>query len=108
MNAISAKWRLTWKTGEYERVTKARLVARGFSQREGNDYYEHFAPTLTASCIRLLAAIACEIVLGLCHCDAEQALVKSSLEDFFLRLPQSCGNMSGDVVRLNRSLYGFK
>ena len=40
---------------------KARVVARGFSQREGIDYFETFAPTPAAACIRLLAATACEL-----------------------------------------------
>ena len=34
--------------------------------------------------------------------------VQSNLEDMFLRLPQGCDNMSGNVERLNRSLYGLK
>ena len=25
-----------------------------------------------------------------------------------MRLPQGCGNLSGDIVRLNKSLYGLK
>ena len=66
-------------------------------------------PTPAAACIRLLAATAYELVFDLCHVDAEQAVVQSNLEeDVFLRLPQGCGNMSGQVLRLNRSLYGLK
>ena len=88
---------------------KARLVARGFSQREGIDFFETYAPTPSVSCIRLLASIACEHDLDLCHFDAEQAFVQSELEEeVFLRLPQGCGKMSGRVVRLNRSLYGLR
>ena len=108
---ISAKWVLSCKTDEPGRVTKAkeRLVPRGFNQREGIDYFETFAPTPAAGCIRLLAATACELDLDLCHFDAEQAFVQSNLEeDVFLRLPRGCGNMSVQVVRLNLSLYGLK
>ena len=57
----------------------------------------------------LLGAIECELGLDLCHFDAEQAFVQSSLdEDVFMRLPPGCGEMSGKIVRLNRSLYGLK
>ena len=88
---------------------KARLVARGFNQREGIDYFETYAPTPASSCIRLLASIACELNLDLCHFDAEQAFVQSDLkEDAFMRLPKGYSDMSGKVVRLNRSLYGLK
>ena len=91
-----------WKSNEIGFATraKARLVARGCEQ---------FAPTPTASCIRLWGAIACELNLDFCHVDAEQAFVQSHLdEDAFMRLPRGCGEMSGKVVRLNRSLYGLK
>ena len=78
---------------------KARLVARGFKQREGVDFGETFAPTVSSSCVRLLSAIACECDLDLCH--------QSDLEeDVFLRLPKGCGDLSGKVVWLNKSLYG--
>ena len=69
-------------------------------------FFETFAPTPAVSCFGLLGAIACELGLDLCHFDAEQAFVQSSLEDVFMRLPPGCGEMSGKIVRLNRSLYG--
>ena len=59
--------------------------------------------------IRLLTAIAYELGLDLCHFDAEQAFVQSTLdEEVYLRLPQGCGALSGKVVKLARSLYGLK
>ena len=104
---ISAKWVLAWKTDEHGRVTKAkaRLVARGFSQREGNDYFETLAPSPAAPCIRLLAATACELELDLCHFDAEQALFSRISKRMFSALASGLRYMSGKVVRLNRSLY---
>ena len=88
---------------------KSRLVARGFKQREGIDFGETFAPTVSSSCVRLLGALACELDLDVCHFDVEQAFVQSKLdEDVFLRLPRGCGRLSGKVVRLNKSLYGLK
>ena len=60
---------------------KARLVARGFKQREGIDFFETFAPTPAVSCFRLLGAIACELGLDLCHFDAEQGFVQSTVEE---------------------------
>ena len=100
-----------WKSDEFGWVSKAksRLVARGFKQREGVDFRETFAPTVSSSCVRLLSAIACELDLDVCHFDVEQAFVQSKLdEDAFLRLPRGCGCLSGKVVRMNKSLYGLK
>ena len=100
-----------WKSNEIDVVTSAqpRLVARGCEHREGIDFFETFAPTPTASCIRYLGAIACELDLNICHSDTEQAFVQSNLDkNVFMQLHQGCVEVSGKVVRLNRSLYGLK
>ena len=80
--AISAKWIFKWKVDHAGCVVKpkARLVARGFSQVEGVDYLDTFAPTPATSSIRLLAAFACEKDLDMYHFDAEQAFLQSKLE----------------------------
>ena len=108
---IDAKWVYTWKVDEHGWVVKAksRLVARGFKQRGGVDFSETFASTVSSSCVRLLSAIACECDLDLCHFDVDQAFVQSDLEeDVFLRLPKGCGDLSGKVVRLKKTLNGLK
>ena len=108
---IDAKRVYTWKVDEHGWVVKARsrLVACGLKQREGVYFSETFAPTVSSSCVRLLSAIACQCDLDLCHFDVDQAFVQSDLEeDVFLRLPKGCGDLSGKVVRLNKSLYGLK
>ena len=100
-----------WKADEYgwPTKTKTRLVARGDQQRMNVDFGELFAPTVAVSSVRLLAALACELNLDLCHFDIEQAFVQSDLEeDVYMRLPQGCGRLSGKIVRLNKSLYGLK
>ena len=109
--AIGSKWVFRWKSDQSGHVTKAKakLVARGFSQIEGVDYLETFAPTPAAPSVRLLAAVACEHDMDTYHFDAEQAFVQSKLEEkIYMKLPPDCGGESGLVVRLSRSLYGFK
>ncbi|CAB1099934.1 unnamed protein product [Ectocarpus sp. CCAP 1310/34] len=59
--------------------------------------------------LRMLAALACELNLDLCHFDVEQAFVRSELEeDVYMRLPQGCGALSGMIVKLGKSLYGLR
>ena len=71
---------------------KARLVARGFGQREGIDFFDTFSPCPSVMSIRLLPALACELDLDLCHFDAEQVFVQSDLDDvMYIRLPPRCG-----------------
>ena len=104
---IDAKWVYAWKTDEHGWVVK--IVARGFKQREGIDFREAFTPTVSSSCVRFLNTIACQCHSDSCHFDADQAFVESDLEeDVFLRLPEGCGDLSGKIVRLNKSLYGSK
>ena len=87
---------------------KARLVARGFGQREGIDFFDTFSPCPSVISIRLLAALACELDLDLCHFDAVQAFVLLDLDEVvYISLPPSCGALSGKVGRLRRSLYGL-
>ena len=108
---VSAKWVYSWKVNELGHVVraKARLVARGFTQREGIDFFETFSPCPSVASIRLLAAIACEFGWDVCHFDAEQAFVQSKLDELvFFRLPPGCGEISGKVVKLGRSLYGLR
>ena len=58
--------------------------------------------------IRLLAALAYEFDLDLCQFDAEQAFVRSDLDEVvYIRLPPGCGALSGKVVRFRRSLNGL-
>lgn len=100
-----------WKTNEYGRVVKAkaRLVARGFGQRAGVDFFETFSPCPGISSMRLLAAIACELGWDICHVDAQQAFVQSDLdEEVYIRSPQGCGALSGKVVKLDKILYGLR
>ena len=111
MNVITGKWVHSWKGDSCGRVLypKARLCARGFGQREGIDFFAIFSPCPNVSSIRLLAAIACVQGLGLFHLDVEQAFVQSELkETVYMRMPPNCGDLSGKVVRLLRSLYGLK
>jgi RecG-like helicase len=53
---IGTKW--IWKNKEGEKVEvvrkKSRLVAQGFSQEEGIDYEETFAPVALLEVIRIL------------------------------------------------------
>lgn len=79
-NIIEEKWKLTWKLkelpkdqpvvscrwvfkskvkpdGTIERY-KARLVARGFSQTKGVDYFETFSPVVRYESLRAVLAIA--------------------------------------------------
>ena len=112
MNIIDGRWVYSWKgdSDGFVLGPKARLCARGFKQRQGIDFFETFSPCPNVSSIRLLAAIACSLGLSLFHLlDVSQAFVQSELDELVcVRLPRFCGALSGNVMRLGRSLYGLK
>ena len=58
---------------------------------------------------RLLAASANEYDLELCHFDADGVFLRVDLkEDLFMRLPKGCGELPGNIVMMNKSLYGLR
>ena len=106
-NVIDARRVYKWKPDETGNIVKAkaRLVAKGFKQKHGVDYLETFSPTANAASIRLIVALAWELL----HFDIEQAFVQSELDhEVFMKLPPGCGSMSGKVVRLGKILYGLR
>lgn len=110
-NVINSKFVLDWKVDQFGWPTKAkaRLVARGDMQREYIDFGELYAPTVTSSSVRMLAALACELDLELCHFDVDQAFIRADLaEDVYLRMLEGCGPLSGKIVKLSKSLYGLR
>ena len=60
---IGTKWIFCNKTNEEGNVihNKARLVAQGYSQMEGVDYDETFAPVARMESTRILLALACHL-----------------------------------------------
>ena len=108
---VGAKWVFSYKTDKDGTIakTKARLVATGFSQVQDVDYFQTFAPTPSSASIKILAAVANEQDLKIFNLDVAQAFVRAKLDaEIYMKLPDGCGDMSGKIVRLNRSLYGLK
>ena len=99
-----------WKTGSDGYITKAkaRLVARGFEQQLGVDYFNTFAPTPTVSSIKVALAIVEQNDWLLYHFDVKQAFVQEKLDtDVYTKLPYDCGERTGKVIKLDRALYGI-
>lgn len=60
-DAIGAKWIYKTKLNPNGSIQKhkARLVARGFTQKPSIDFYKIFAPIARLETIRILIALAC-------------------------------------------------
>ena len=79
---------------------KSRMVATGFGQIQKVDFSETFAPTPSAASVKgwLLR-----------HLDMEHVFIQAHLDEaVYMRLPAGCGDMSGEVVLLQRTVYGLR
>ena len=109
-NVVTNKWVLKIKRrpdGTTERF-KARLVARGFSQMEGVDYWETYAPVANLTSIRMLFAYSAIYKWAIISFDIKTAFLYGRLdEEVFMAQPR--GFEDGDkVCKLSWSLYGLK
>lgn len=108
---ISCKWVLRIKYNSDGTVNKykARLVARGFQQKQGIDYEETFAPVGTFTSLRLLLAIAVKKDLKLYQFDVESAFLNGDLQhNIYMYQPSGYDDESGRVCKLKKALYGLK
>ncbi|CAI7827247.1 unnamed protein product, partial [Closterium sp. NIES-53] len=67
---------------------KGRYVARGFSQRQGVDYFHTFSPTPKMTTLRVLLHVAAQLDYELHSLDFSTAFLQGSLhEEIWLRYP---------------------
>lgn len=109
-NVISSKWVFKLKrdaNGNPIRY-KARLVARGFSQKHGIDYFETFSPTIRFSSFRLLLALAVKNDWSIEHVDIKTAFLNGKLEEeVYIEQPEGY-SVGSEVCRLKKAIYGLK
>ena len=111
VNVVSDRWVFAWKVDKDGNNVKpkARLVARGFSQVYTVGFFETYAPTPAAFSVERLVAIAIKNDWELRQLHVKQALLQADLDfDVFMKLPDGCGEKSGKVVKLNKSVYSLK
>ena len=88
---------------------KAILVAKGYSQFQGVDYTETFAPVARMDSIRLVLAIAASKGWKVNHMDVKSAFVHGEIQEDIYMHPYDFFQQDLSLVcRLNKSLYGFK
>ena len=96
--------------GQIERY-KARLVAQGFTQRYGEDYFETYSPVAGIATIRLLMAWAVQQNMFIDQYDLEGAYLHGDIDTaIFMKQPEGYvePGQKSKVCRIVRSLYGLR
>ncbi|CAI7730966.1 unnamed protein product [Closterium sp. NIES-54] len=92
-------------------VFKARYVARGFSQRQGVDFFQNFSPTPKMTTLRILLHVATQRDYELQSLDFSTAFLQGSLhEEIWLRRPPGFTGsfLAGTQWSLRRPVYGLR
>ena len=110
---ISTKWIFHNKTDEEGNVihNKAHLVTQGYSQMEGVDYDETFAPVASMESKRILLALAYYLKFKLYQMDVKTAFLNGFLkEDVYVAQPNGFidPHFLDHVLYLKKTLYGLK
>ncbi|GKB09619.1 retrovirus-related pol polyprotein from transposon TNT 1-94, partial [Tanacetum coccineum] len=111
--AIGSKWVFRNNKDEHGITTKnkARLVAQGYSQEEGIDYDETFAPVARMEAIRIFLAFATYMNFKVYQMDVKSTFLNGKLkEEVYVKQPP--GFKSSEfpeyVYKLDKALYGLK
>ncbi|KAG8492723.1 hypothetical protein CXB51_010438 [Gossypium anomalum] len=110
---IGVKWVFRTKTNSdgFLNKHKARLVVKGYSQQQGVDFFETFAPVARLDTIRFLFALAAQKQWKVHQLDVKSAFLNGFLkEEIFIEQPEGF-EVSGEehkVYRLKKALYGLK
>ncbi|CAI7836433.1 unnamed protein product [Closterium sp. NIES-53] len=95
----------------YPLAFKARYVARGFSQRQGVDYFQTFSPTPKMTTLRVLLHVAAQRDYELHSLDFSTTFLQGTLhEEIWLRRPPGFTGTfpAGTQWSLRRPVYGLR
>jgi hypothetical protein len=113
VNVVGCKWIFKTKhrpDGSIDKH-KARLVARGFTQRHGIDYGDTFSPVVKPATVRLVLSLAVSRGWSLRQIDVSNAFLHGFLsEDVYMQQPPGFEDdrYPSHVCKLQRALYGLK
>ncbi|GJY87204.1 copia protein [Tanacetum coccineum] len=112
-NVIKVKW--LWKNKMDAENTiihnTSHLVAKGYSQQEGIDFEESFAPVARLEAVRMFVAYAAHKNFIIYQMDVKTAFLNGPLkEEVFVSQPDEFvdPDFPNHVYRLKKALYGLK
>ena len=107
---IGCKWVFKTKKDSLGNI-EARLVAKGFTQKEGIDYMETFSPVSKKDSLRIILALVAHFDLELQQMDVKTTFLNGELEEeVYMKQPEGFPSSDGEqlVCKLKKSIYGLK
>ena len=110
---IGVKWVFRVKKDSKGRILryKARLVVKGYAQKEGMDYREVFSHVARMKSIRILIAIAAQEEWELHHLDVKTAFLNGEIkEDIYISQLEGfeIKGKEDHILKLRKALYRLK
>ena len=90
---------------------KARLIVKGYKQKEGLDYFDTYSPVTRITTIRMFIVLAAVHDLKIHQVDVKTAFLSGELEEeIYMEQPKGfiVPGKEKKVCRLVKSLYGLK
>ena len=90
---------------------KARLIAKGYTQKEGIDYEETFLSVVMLKSIRILLSKSAHLDYEIWQMDVKTAFLNGSLEEtIYMQQPEGFIKEGQEhlVCKLKKSIYGLK
>jgi hypothetical protein len=109
-SSVSNKWVFKTKRDEEGNIIKhkARLVARGFSQKFGVDFGETYSPVANINSIRIIFSIAAILGWEVHTMDVVAAYLNSEMDyEVFMDQPEGYNDGTGKYCKVKKALYGF-
>ncbi|KAE8665844.1 Retrovirus-related Pol polyprotein from transposon TNT 1-94 [Hibiscus syriacus] len=113
MKPIGNKWVFKIKRNGDDQVERyrARLVVKGYAQKEGIDFNEIFSHVVRLTTVRVVLTMCATLDLHLEQLDVKTAFLHGNLEEeIYMLQPEGFEEKEKKnlVCRLNKSLYGLK
>ena len=112
-NPVPCRWvfakKIDHSTGHI--LFRARLVAKGFRQRDGIDYKEVFSPVAKYCTVRYFLALAAQKELNMMKLDVKTAFLPGKLEEeLYMEQPEGFVEKGKEhfVYQFFKALYGLK
>lgn len=114
INLIDSRWIFTKKiNSDGVEIFKARLVLRGFKDKNEYTLMETYAPVSRLAMVRTVIAVINYLNLEVCQMDVKTAFLNGEIEeDIYITIPQGyeCDDQFRKrfVCRVDRSIYGLR